>query len=453
MFRLALPVAAVQVGMNLMGVVDTLMVGRVSATDLAAAALGNVYFFAVTSFGMGVLMALDPILSQALGAGDTAAVRRGIQRGLVLSVGLTVLASLLTLPAEALLAAARQPVDVVPVAARYALACVPGMFPYFAFIAVRQALQAMGRMRPILITIVFANLANVALNYVLIFGKMGFPALGAVGSGWASSGSRWIMAVGLVITAWPVLRPRLLPFTRACLAPAPLGRMVALGAPVGMQIMLEFGAFGAAGLLMGLLGTIPMAAHQIALNLASFTFMVPLGVSQATAVLVGRAVGQGDAEGARRAAGGGLLLGVGFMAFTALAFLLVPAFWARLYTPDLELVALAAVLLPIAGLFQVMDGLQVVSAGILRGVGDTRHPMLLALVGFWVIGMPAAIFLSFGLSMGPAGLWWGLALGLGAVGLLLLRRVRLLLAGELSRISIEDPSPSMPDAGPLAPLA
>ena len=438
--------------MNLMGVVDTLMVGRVSATDLAAAALGNVYFFAVTSFGMGVLMALDPILSQALGAGDSGAVRRGIQRGLVLAVLLTIVSSLLTLPAEALLALARQPAEVVPVAARYALACVPGMFPYFAFIALRQALQAMGRMRPIIITIVLANLVNVGLNYVLIFGKLGFPALGAVGSGWASSGSRWLMAVGLIITAWPVLRPRLLPFTRECLAVVPLLRVVALGAPVGMQIMLEFGAFGAAGLLMGLLGTIPMAAHQIALNLASFTFMVPLGIAQASAVLVGRAVGQGDGEGARRAAGGGLVLGVGFMVFTALAFLLFPAFWARLYTPDMELVALAAVLLPIAGLFQVADGLQVVSAGVLRGVGDTRHPMLLALVGFWVIGMPAGVLFTFGLGMGPAGLWWGLALGLGAVGLLLLGRVRSLLAGELARISVEDPHLPSPTHGAPTPL-
>jgi multidrug resistance protein, MATE family len=435
--RLALPVAGVQVGMMLMGVVDTVMVGRVSAAHLAAAALGNVYFFAVTCFGMGVLMSLDPLVSQALGAGDDRAVARSVQRGLLLSVGLTVLASVMTVPAEVLLALARQPDEVVPLAARYALACIPGMLPYFGFIVLRQTLQAMGRMRPIVITIVVANVANVFLNWILIFGKLGFPAMGAVGSGWASSISRWVMGVILLGAGWPLLRRHLRPFHRESFAPAPLLRMVGLGAPIGFQILLEFGAFGTAGLLMGLMGTVAVAAHQVALNLASLTFMVPLGVAQATAVLVGRAVGRGDAGEARRAAGGGILLGAGFMTLTALAFLLFPSFWGRLYTSEMEVVALAATLLPIAGLFQVMDGLQVVSAGTLRGVGDTRGPMILNLVGFWVLGMPVAIFLGFRAGLGPAGLWWGLAAGLGAVAVLLLFRVRSRLGRDLTRVVIE----------------
>lgn len=435
--RLALPVAGVQVGMMAMGVVDTVMVGRVSAAHLAAAALGNVYFFAVTCFGMGVLMSLDPLVSQALGAGDDRAVARGVQRGLLLSVGLTVLASVMTLPAEFLLAMARQPDEVVPLAARYALACIPGMLPYFGFIVLRQTLQAMGRMRPIVITIVVANLANVFLNWILIFGKLGFPAMGAVGSGWASSISRWVMGVVLLAAGWPLLRRHLRPFHRESLATVPLLRMVGLGAPIGFQILLEFGAFGTAGLLMGLMGTVAVAAHQVALNLASLTFMVPLGVAQATAVLVGRAVGRGNADEARRAAGGGILLGAGFMSLTALAFLLFPSFWGRLYTSEMEVVALAATLLPIAGLFQVMDGLQVVSAGTLRGVGDTRGPMILNLVGFWVLGMPVAILLGFRTDLGPAGLWWGLAAGLGAVAVLLLFRVRSRLGRDLTRVVID----------------
>jgi len=437
LLRLALPVAGVQVGMALMGVVDTLMVGRVSSADLAGAALGNIYFFAVTSFGLGVLLALDPILSQALGAGDAGAVRRGVQRGLVLSVGLTLLGSLLTLPAEGLLSLARQPEEVVPIAAGYALACVPGILPFFVFIVLRQTLQALGRMRPIILVMILANFANAGLNWVLIFGKFGFPAMGAVGSGWASSGSRLLMALLLLAAAWPVLKTRILPFTREALDLAPLRRMVRLGAPIGLQITLEFGAFGAAGILIGLLGTVPMAGHQVTLNLASFTFMVPLGIGQATAVLVGKAVGAGDAPGARRAAAGGVLLGVGFMTGTALAFLLIPGFWARLYTPEVDVVAMAVALLPIAGLFQIVDGIQVVSSGVLRGVGDTRQPMILALIGFWVLGVPVGALLGFGLGMGATGVWWGLALGLAVVAALLLRRVHTQLEGTLTRVDIE----------------
>lgn len=448
---LALPVAGVQVGMMLMGVVDTVMVGRVSAEDLAGVALGNVYFFAVTCFGMGVLMGLDPVISQALGAGDSGAVGRGVQRGLVLSVALTLLASVLTLPAQPLFQAARQPEDVIPLAAGYALACVPGILPYFAFMVLRQTLQAMGRMRPIIVTIIVANLANVFFNWVLVFGNLGFPALGAVGSGWASSASRWLMGVVLLGAGWPLLRTYLRPLRRESLAPLPLARMVGLGAPIGVQVLLEFGAFGAAGLLMGLMGAVAVAAHQIALNLASLTFMVPLGVAQATAVLVGRAVGRGDPGEARRMAGGGILMGAGFMATTALAFLLFPGFWGRLYTPDLEVVALVTTLLPIAGLFQVMDGLQVVSSGSLRGVGDTRVPMILNLVGFWILGMPVAGVLAFRAGLGPAGLWWGLAAGLGAVALLLLLRVRARFGRDLVRVVVEGGEAADPGAGVSVP--
>ena len=185
--RLALPVAIVQVTMMLMGTVDTIMVGRVSATDLAAVALGNLYFFGVVVFGMGTLFALDPVISQAVGADDAAGVARGVQRGAVLSVALTLLATVLLLPGHAVFAALGQPDDVVPVAAGYARACIPGVLPFYLFNVLRQSLQAMHRMRPILVTVVAANLANAFFNWVFIYGNLGMPALGAVGSGWATS--------------------------------------------------------------------------------------------------------------------------------------------------------------------------------------------------------------------------------------------------------------------------
>lgn len=437
-FGLALPISAVQVGMMFMGVVDTVMVGHFSARDLAAVALGNLYFFTCIVFPMGLLMSLDPVVSQAVGAGDGPAVGRAMERGGLLALVLSVPAGLALVPGGFLFTALRQPAEVVPVAAGYALASIPGVFPFLAFIVLRQTLQAMGRVAPIVVTIVLANLGNFFFNWLLIYGRFGFPSLGAVGSGWASSISRWLMLLGLMGFSWPVLKGYLRPLRPGAFQLRPLARMIWLGAPIGIQFGLEFGAFGAIGILMGWLGTVAMAGHQVALNLASLTFMVPLGISQATAVLVGQGVGREDPSGARRAAGAGLLLGVGFMTLTAVLFLLAPEFFALIYSDEAEVVALASLLVPLAGVFQVFDGLQVVSSGVLRGVGDTRFPMVMNLLGFWCVGIPVSLWLGFRTSAGPVGLWWGLVVGLASVAVLLLFRVRSRLGGDLRRIVIED---------------
>jgi MATE family multidrug resistance protein len=444
--RLALPVAGVQVGMMGMGVVDTIMVGRVSPTDLAAIALGNIYFFAAVVFGMGVIMSLDPVVSQAVGAGDRIGVARAVQRGLLLALGLSLIAMLLLTPAAPILTFLRQPEDVIPVAAGYAHASIPGAFPFLAFMALRQTLQAIGRVAPIVWVIVAANLANVFFNWVLVFGHLGFSPMGAVGSGWASSLSRWFMLVGIAWVTWPLLRQYLRPVRPEAFQLPPLVRMVRLGAPIGIQLQLEFGAFMVVGILMGWLGTMAMAGHQVALNLASFTFMVPVGISQASAVLVGRAIGREDPAGARRAAGGGVLLAVVFMTATALLFLTLPHLLARIYTDEVAVLALAVTLIPVAGIFQVVDGLQVVAAGVLRGIGDTKSPMIVNVLGFWLVGMPVSLYLGFRTPAGPVGLWWGLAAGLGAVSVLLLIRVRHRMGRDLQRIVIDDEHP-----GPLAP--
>jgi len=211
-----------------------------------------------------------------------------------------------------------------------------------------------------------------------------------------------------------------------------------IGIPIGLHHELEFGAFGVTALLMGTLGTVQMASHQIALNIASLTFMVPLGVGAAAAVLVGRAVGRGDPIGARYAAGAALAVGVIFMGTSAILMLLIPARLASIYTDMEAVLGLAATLIPIAGAFQIFDGIQVVSAGALRGLGDTRVPMLIGLVGFWLIGLPVSVALGFGAGLGPIGLWWGLVAGLGAVALLLLARVRVRFSGTLIRVVIDD---------------
>ena len=421
----------------LMGVVDTMMVGHLSARALASVALGNLYFYGCAAFGMGTLMALDPVVAQAVGARDDAAVTRAIQRGLALAVVLSLLVSLAMLPAGAALAWLGQPPELIDEAAAYTLASIPGVLPLLLFVVLRQTMQALGRIAPIVATIVFANLANVLLNWALIYGNLGAPALGTVGSAWASSASRALMAVGLLAVGWPALRAHLRHWRADSMAVAPLARMLHLGVPIGAQHVLEYGAFGAIALLMGQLGTSQIAAHQVAINLASLTFMVPLGVGSAAAVLVGRAVGEGDPALARRSALAAIACGVLFMCATAVILLAVPGLLARAYTNDATVIAIAATLIPIAGVFQVFDGLQVVSLGVLRGVGDTRIPMLINIVGFWILGIPLSAYLGFRTAAGPRGLWWGLVFGLAVVSLVLAARVRVQIGGRLRRLVID----------------
>jgi MATE family multidrug resistance protein len=331
----------------------------------------------------------------------------------------------------------RQPKGVIPGAVGFVHASIPGAFPFLAFIVLRQSLQAMNRVTPIVVTIVVANLVNVALNLVLVFGKLGFPALGPVGSGIASTISRWFMLACLLVLSWHGLRPLLLPPRRDALDPVALGRMLALGAPIGIQMTLEFGVFAVVALLMGGLGTSAMAGHQIAINLASLTFMVPLGVSSAAAVLVGQAVGRGDADGVRRAARAALVTGAGFMALSGASFVSVPGLFAGLYTTDAAVRGVAVALIPIAGVFQVFDGVQVVATGLLRGTGDTRTPMMVNVLGFWLLGFPVSLWLGFRAGFGPVGLWWGLVAGLVAVAAFLLLRVRARLSRAIERVAVD----------------
>jgi MATE family multidrug resistance protein len=438
MSRLALPVVVAQVGLMLMGVVDTLMVGRVSAVALAAVALGNLYFITIVIPASGTLMVLDPVVAQAVGAKDHEGIARGVQRGFLLALTLGGVASVALLTVRPVLLLLHQPPVLVPIASTYVLISILGVLPFLAFVVLRQSLQAMGEMRVIVAVIVVANLSNAFLNWVFVYGHLGSPAMGAPGSAWATCVSRWLMAILLLGFGWRAIAPSLLPWRRETFHIAPLRAMLRLGLPIGLQQGLEIGAFAAIGVLMGVLGTIEMAAHQIAINLASLTFMVPLGVGAAAAVRVGHAAGAGDAEGARESARAALVCGVGFMSCTGVLFLLVPDAIAARYTTDLPVAALAATLIPIAGVFQVFDGIQAVCAGVLRGLGDTRAPFVINLAGFWLAGFPVSVVLGFQTRLGAVGLWWGFVAGLAAVAVLLLLRVRNRMRGRIARTTVEE---------------
>ena len=432
--HLAAPIVAVQVGMMAMGAVDAAMLGRVSPTAMAGGALGNLYWILVTMIGLGAVQAIDPIVSQALGAGDQQGARHGVQRGLIVGALLAIPASLLLLPAAAVLRWLGQPPEVAALAGHFAVASIPGTLAYFWFFGLRQSLQAQRRIGPLLFTVLVANALNGLLGWVLIFGKFGVPALGVTGAAISTSLGRWASCALLLTLGWPTLRPYFRGSWRASLAWPAIWRMLRIGLPIGVHQWLEMAAFGGALVLMGLFGTIPLAAHNLTIQIVALTYMVPLGTASAAAVLVGHAVGRGDADGARREASAALACGVGFMTVSALVIAAIPGILARGFTRDPAVIALAAQLLPIAAAFQVFDGVQGVSSGILRGAGDTRVPMLLNLVGFVLIGIPAAAILAFPLGYGPKGIWWGLVLCLIVVAALLARRVHMRLGGELARL-------------------
>ncbi len=437
LLRLASPIVTIQLGLMAMGAVDTLMVGRYSAVALGGVAIGNLYSFGWSIFGMGALFALDPLVGQAIGAGDYAAVRRAIQRGLLLAASLTVPTTLAYLSVEPVLRLVGQPEELVPIAAGYVFRTAPALLPFYVFIVMRQTLQAHRRTAAIVAAILLSNVLNAVLNYLWVYGHAGFPELGAFGSAWATLVCRWMMTLMLIAFAWRHLAPYLTQVAERVFSLRPLLRMFAIGAPIGGQMVLEWGVIATIALLMGWLGTDFVAAHQIAMTLASVTYMVPLGVSVAAGVLVAHAVGRGDMAAMRRGAVAGLSVGVGFMSIAGIAFITVPLLLATPFTAEVNVLQIAVLLLPIAGVFQIFDGIQVVALGLLRGIGDTRVPVLASIVGYWCLGLPASLWLAFRTRAGAAGLWWGLVVGLGIVAVFLSVRLYVLGRRSHNRIQID----------------
>lgn len=433
---LALPMVLVQVGIMAMGFIDTVMVGHVSGPVLAAVGLGNIYFFNITVFGIGTLMALDPLVAQAIGARDERSISIATQRGAILALGISIVMIAAMLPSASVLRALGQPEALIPETSAYLIISAGGVIPFFAFVVFRQTLQALGRIAPLVWTIVLSNLLNASLNWVFVYGHLGSPAMNARGSAIATLISRWVMTFALFSLARRELTPRFKPIVPGVADRTALWSMLKLGAPIGAQQMLEALAFGAVGLLMGRLGSNELAAHQAAINLAALTFMVPVGVGAAASVRVGRAVGAGDAAGARAATHAAYVCGVGFMCATALAFLVFPRQLATLMTSDLAVIPIAAALIPVAGVFQVFDGGQAVGAGVLRGFGDTRVPLISMLGGYWLLGLPISVWLGFYTPMREVGLWSGFVVSLGIVAIFLLLRIRVLLTRDVRRLQL-----------------
>lgn len=425
MLRLATPVILVQVGMVFMGAVDTMMLGRVSEVDLAAGSIGNALSIAVIWSFIGILLAIDPMAAQAFGAGDHRQIGRVLCRGAGMAVLLSAPATaIVVFSLSPLLPFTGQPEAVLDPAADYLRGIGPGVIAFLLFMCLRQTLQAMSIVWPALVAILVANGFNALANWALIFGHLGFPALGVRGSAYATSGSRWVMLIMLAAFGWRYLRPYVGGWKWSWLRPIALAPFLLVGVPIAVQVSLEVTVFSFAAVLIGRLGEAALSGHQVAISLASVSFMVPLGFAGAATTRVGNAIGRRDLVGARRSALVCLSLGAGVMIAFGVVFFSLPQLLARMFSDLPVVIAAAAALIPIAGLFQVADGLQVAAAGVLRGAADTRFPAAVALVGYWVIGMPAGAWLTFHGGLGPSGVWWGLTFGLVFVAIFLAFRVR-----------------------------
>ena len=443
MLNLAVPVVVAEMSWVTMGTVDILMVRALGPSAIGAVGVGSMLFLALAVFGIGVLLGLDTVIAQSFGAGQRDECHRWFVHGVVMSVMLTIPLTLVAWVAIARLDLWGFDLTVLNLTEPYLRIVTWSVLPLLLYTAFRRYLQAMGVVKPTMVILLTANLVNVLANWMLIHGNLGAPALGVDGAGWATFISRSYLALGLLsVVVWRDARTDYgLRRVSWVIERSRLRQLLWLGLPAAMQVTLEVGVFSAASALAGRLAPVALAAHQITLNMASFTFMVPLGLASAAAVRVGHAVGRQDTYGANQAGWTAVMLGVFCMAFASAIFLLIPSRLMGLFTVDLTVVDLGVTLLFVAAIFQVFDGLQGVLTGALRGLGDTRTPMFLNLAGHWAFGLPLGYTICFVLGYGVVGLWIGLSAGLIVVSLLLLmvwgRRMTQLRENAFSRIVTE----------------
>ncbi len=424
LLRLAWPVVVGQLGIMAMGTVDVFMVGQLSdgGAALASIGLGNTWSFMFLIFGLGTVSGLDPLLAQANGAGDRSAFQGHLAHGAWLALLVALPIMLMHLLAGPSLTLMGQPEDVVPLAARYSAILALGILPVMMFSLFRTALQARGVMRPAMYVILFANLLNVGGNQLFIHGIGDWPGLGPVGVAWSTVLVRVFTGLAILAFARRELQDLSAGLSEG-LQRDRVRRVAEISLPVGLHSGLEVWAFSAATLMMGWFGQVALAAHQVALTLASVSFMVPLGISSAAATRVGNLMGA--RRPVHRAAWTSIAMGAGVMSVSALVFLSVPHALAALFVPNQpQTLALAASLLPIAGVFQLSDGTQAVSFGVLRGAGDTKIPAAANLIGYYLLGLPIGGLLATLGGIGPKGIWYGLVIGLTAVALILISRLR-----------------------------
>lgn len=427
---LALPLAGANLSQIAMSVIDTVMVGKLGPVPLAAVALGGGFYFTSVVICLGALTAVAPLAAYEIGAGNRGAAGRIAGNGLVLAALLSVLVIGSMVLADRFLGMIGYDLALTRDIGHFLRAVCWGAPGFLGFVVLRSFLSALNRTRAVMVVLALCVPANAGLNWLLIFGHLGAPAMGLVGAAYASATVQWLMMLGLLGVALALRRSDKAPRLRGKIheIPADLARILRVGAPISGLQALEIGVFITGAALVGLFGADAVAAHQIAINYASITFMVPMGIGQAATVRVAAERGAGSLAAAQRAVLVAMTLGTGFMAISAIVIWALPRTIVAAYVAvddpgNHEVVTLALRFLFFAALFQIVDGMQVVAAGALRGYEDTVVPMIFAGLGYWGIGFVGGWALMFPFGLGPIGMWWGFVIGLTVVAMLLTVRL------------------------------
>ncbi|MFY0591256.1 MATE family efflux transporter [Roseivirga sp.] len=412
--KLAYPVMLSQLGHIMVGIVDSIMVGQIGSSALAASAFANNFLGVFLMFGIGVSYGITPLVAQADGQSDSGKITRLLRHSIILCSGVGIFLFMMLFGVSNFFPFMSQPNEVVTLGTPYFIIISSSLIPLMIFQNFRQFSEGLSITKPTMYITIIANLVNVLLNYFLIYGKFGFPEMGLNGAGWATLVSRVMMAIGLGVFVYRYshFKAYRTAFNLSKVKANLFKPILKLGVPSGIQFVFEVGAFAMAAIMMGWLGTKPLAAHQIAISLVSLSYMMATGIAAASTVRVGNQIGARDGHNLQRVGNTSFLMSLVFMACCALFFILFSNFFPTLYVEDLEVIKIAGTLIVIAGFFQLSDGVQVVGLGALRGMSDVKVPTVITLIAYWGIAIPASYCLGFLLDLGPEGIWYGLLIGL-----------------------------------------
>lgn len=435
-FLLAYPVMLSQLGQILVGVSDSVMVGQLGTAPLAGVSLGNSIFILFLTFGIGISYGITPLVAKADGERNNKKIIEVLKHGFLVNGITGLILFLLLFLTSYIFPYLNQPEDVILLAKPYFLVISFSIIPFMVFQVFRQFAEGLSLTKQAMIITISGNILNVFFNYILIFGKFGFPAYGLVGAGIATLISRIYMAFAMIffVAYAKIFKPYWKEFRKKGLDKGLIRNILSIGLPSGLQFIFEVGAFSLAAIMIGWLGASSLAAHQIAINLAAITYMMASGLATATTIRVGNQLGRKDYRAMRMVGFTGFYMSAIFMGFNALILIIGRHFFPTLYINEPEVIEIASSLLFIAAVFQLSDGIQVVGLGALRGMADVKIPTLITLVAYWILALPVGYVLGFSLNMGASGIWIGLLTGLTIAAVLLYIRFNKL---SLARINID----------------